>query len=427
MQESEKSMESRLRLISNELRERTSRLSPQTTTQIAEEILNFHSFRPNLTKKITAYGAKDTGTTGYIKANGFAVLLPIDADDDEADEGEIAYFSHESEARNVMVEHWGKMTEDLEKYILQPAVLQIPFSEGTTIPQMKTTLDQLLELPQGAQDSDTLFPKTYPNEQMFLDDLLRHQASQFQMLSNVLLGSDLLGKNNEGERTIIPKQEWKDWKSDSSQKYPSLPNVKGVKVASDPQIQRILAIEAYLFHRVSEPVLVALAHAHTILGPAMRSPGQRPSLMSGDSFLGANEGDDMLSLIKTMATDGFDLHPVFLKTGQCVGSVVLQDVTTFLVTNGGDSLPEKLHPSELKKIGLLGPAPPILDALEPTHRVAEILTNGVGAILVYFDPTMWGDHSNSEFLRETLEPGYHIVTQHDLVTRTLMTSSQGWQ
>ncbi|MEC8142746.1 MAG: hypothetical protein VX071_04545, partial [Candidatus Thermoplasmatota archaeon] len=77
--------------------------------------------------------------------------------------------------------------------------------------------------------------------------------------------------------------------------------------------------------------------------------------------------------------------------------------------------------SELRNIGLLSPAPPAVDAHEPLVKVAEWLSSGLEAVLVYYAPDLWKhDGKHAKEIGKWLEKGWHIVTQHDIVARSMM-------
>ena len=84
-----------------------------------------------------------------------------------------------------------------------------------------------------------------------------------------------------------------------------------------------------------------------------------------------------------MARDGFGFQPIFTK-GRCVGSIRLNDLVMSLQKYGKQALPPTVDVSELKKIGLLSTAPPAVDAHEPLVKVAEWLSSGLEAVLVYY-------------------------------------------
>ena len=148
----------------------------------------------------------------------------------------------------------------------------------------------------------------------------------------------------------------------------------------------------------------------------MGQPGQRKALNKS----GVVSGTPLPALIASMAEDGFDLQPIFIED-RCVGSIRLNDVVMSLQKYGKQALPSTVNVSELRKIGLLSPAPPTVDAHEPLVKVAEWLSSSLEAVLVYYSPELWEhDSEQAAFIAETIEEGWHIITQHDIVARSMM-------
>ena len=147
----------------------------------------------------------------------------------------------------------------------------------------------------------------------------------------------------------------------------------------------------------------------------MGYPGKRQALNNS----GVTAGTPLPALIESMAEDGFDLQPIL--KDRCVGSIRLNDLVMSLQKYGKQALPSTVEVSELRKVGLLSPAPPSVDAHEPLVKVAEWLSSGLEAVLVYYSPKLWEhDGEQASFIDDWLEEGWHIITQHDIVARSMM-------
>ena len=383
---------------------------------MAREILKHQQSRPTLTIDVAVYKSSDKGKkTGYIKQDGWVVIHPPDDDLDE--KGDLTWHTDFAEAQETVRNAWGEVDEVLLSYLLQPAIVNVPSSDddwsvGTD--NLATSLRKLKDFAQSGMLNDTLFPIKYQNKDAFEADIKAHQEMQLDELNQAINTPGLIVLD-EGVRHLRSESDW-NMMGSNRPAYPDLPLVKGVRLTPDIGVQRLLFIEDYLFGKQSEPVLYSLAHAHTKLGPAMGYPGKRQALNKS----GVTAGTPLPALIESMARDGFDLQPIFTN-GRCVGSIRLNDLVMSLQKYGKQALPPTVDVSELKKIGLLSTAPPAVDAHEPLVKVAEWLSSGLEAVLVYYSRKLWEhDGEQASFVDEWLEEGWHIVTQHDIVARSMM-------
>ena len=384
--------------------------------EIAREILKQQQSRPTLTIDVAVYKSGDKGKrTGYIKQDGWVVIHPLPEDDDLAKKGDMSWHTDLSEAQETVRNAWGEVDDVLLEYVLQPAIVNVPtMGDGVSAENLATTLRKLQDFAQSGTLNDTLFPKKYPNKEAFEVAIKAHQEKQLDELNQVINTPGLIVLD-EGVRHLRSESDW-NMMGPNRPAYPNLPVVKGVRITPDINVQRLLFIEDYLFGKHSEPVLYSLAHAHTKLGPAMRHPGKRQALNKS----GVTAGTPLPALIESMTEDGFDLQPIFIDD-QCVGSIRLNDLVMSLQKYGKEALPPTVDVSELRKIGLLSSAPPAVDAHESLVRVAEWLSSGLEAVLVYYKAKLWEqDGEQATFIEEWLEEGWHIVTQHDIVARSMM-------
>ncbi len=415
----ERTIITRIHKIAEALGEREAR--GMTIPDIAREILKHQRSTPSLTIDVSVYKSTEKGKTGYIKQDGWVVIHPLPEDDDLAEKGELSWHTDHEEAQNAVRNSWGEVEQELLSLLLQPAIVNVPMSDeewDVGVENLAGTLRKLQDFAQSNILNDTIFPRNYPDRQAFEMDVKTHQEKQIDELNRVINTPDLIAANEKG---VLQLRSESDWKMMGAHKpaYPVLPSVKGVRLTPDINVQRLLFIEDFLFGQISEPVLYSLAHAHTKLGPAMGSPGKRVSLNNAGT-LGVTVGTPLPELIKSMAEDGFDLQPIFVND-RCVGSIRLNDVVMSLQKYGAQALPQHVDVAQMKKIGLLSPSPPAVDAHEPLVKVAEWLSSGLEAVLVYYAPELWeNDGTHAMFIDEWLEEGWHIVTQHDIVARSMM-------
>ena len=111
-----------------------------------------------------------------------------------------------------------------------------------------------------------------------------------------------------------------------------------------------------------------------------------------------------------MTTTGFDFQPIFNDAKQCVGTIELVNVMMYLQNHEFGALPKVIDRDDLASINLLSPAPPIVDARLPLHRVNEIMYYGIGCVLLRYDPNLWSKEEQKE-LNKHLKPGLHILYQ----------------
>ena len=82
-----------------------------------------------------------------------------------------------------------------------------------------------------------------------------------------------------------------------------------------------------------------------------------------------------------------------------------------------------------KNHNLILPPPPQIDASSDLSIAGGILKHGIEAIIVKFDPENWSQEdpivdvdtgeTKLDVIKETLMPGYHIMTSHDIIAYRL--------
>lgn len=418
----EQSIRSRLRWVSREV---SQRLEHESSTDLARKIIQHHSFRRGLTHDIPVKSDKDKTR---IETNGYAAILqPSDDDDDGTLETE--YFRHREDAEKRVEARWGKVSGKLHNLLIRPVVIRSNWSERdleSAAVNLGGILNSLAQYHTAGTHNRLDYPESYPSEQQFFDEIGRLQDEQLGVVKTTI--EHHLQFDDETGTWVLPsEEEWKDDHDITKTQYPFSKTGMAeldiqVRVPQDKKIFDLMAIEEYLAFHEADCILVALARAHPVLSEAYNKPGKRKSLLN-DENLGCQEGSDktLPTIVKEMTETGFDIQPVFDSHNRCIGTLQLSSVLDFLQSNKFSALPERLNVQSLRAYGLLTPAPPILDGLTPIHKASNILTNGLGAVIVYFDPKQWEWHDEYQTLVDQLEKGPHILTVHDLVQHKILT------
>ena len=71
--------------------------------------------------------------------------------------------------------------------------------------------------------------------------------------------------------------------------------------------------------------------------------------------------------------------------------------------------------------GLIRSPPPQIDASTDLSIAGNILKHGNESLIVKFDPQNWfGSEHELEQISQIIEPGYHIMTAHDIIAYRLI-------
>jgi hypothetical protein len=415
------SLRTRLLNVASELINRKNQ--GQTYSEIALEVVKHHAFRRGLTHKI------DSSKKGVLPTDAWVVIYQQEREDGLGREFTRSEpYTSEEQALGFLKQQWGdELDQSLIDIMLQRIVHQPKFEE-TAIEKAATSIKEYIEtlVKHYADDAVYLgFPEGYSSKDDFLHHVEGKQNTQLDDILSVLNDRDsagLIKKIGGGTRSVLTEQQWldehgikKDESGNAVKSYP-LNHIKNVelRVIKSQQVYTLIAVEEYLFFSEGDPLLFALAKSHSNLYEYYKASEVRDTL-ADDPNIGLWVGQENLAEeIKLMTATGFDFQPVFNRAKQCVGTIELRQVMLYLQNHEFGSLPQIIDRNELSAVGLLSPAPPIVDARLPLHRVNEIMYYGIGCVLVRYDPEHWTPEEQ-EFLNTHLKPGLHIFTKHDYV------------
>ena len=408
------SLRTRLLAVAKELIELKSKPG-KSSESIALDVVRHHTFRRKLTHKLPSAKSNKAMPT-----DAWVVLYQVEREDGMGREYACSSaFLSESEAIDFFHEQWSNDVDQsltnlmVQRIVREPELEEIPIETATK--SIAGYIDDLIT--HFGDDPVYLgFPEGHSSKEMFLDRIQKNQDAQLNEILSVLNSRDSSGliQKTGGKKSVLTEQEWKD-RHGKSKPYPAdgLRTVE-LKVAKPQQIYPLIAIEEYLFFSEGDHLLFALAKSHSVMHTYYNASKIRDS-MTDNPDIGLWIGqDNLIAEIKRMTATGFDFQPIFNQGKQCIGTIELNQVMMYLQNHNFESLPQIIDRHELTAAGLLSPAPPIVDARLPLHRVNEIMYYGIGCVLVRYDPELWTDEEQ-EFLNAHLKPGLHIFTKHDYV------------
>ena len=247
-------------------------------------------------------------------------------------------------------------------------------------------------------------------------------------------------EENSGQLYILPPASWKNQnmaqKKGGKLKYPELTKMNiAPEKHTDPQYFRLLELDRFLSGKDGVSVGMVLSKAHKVLAgnfganPEWResingSPAIKESTGVENFNFGKHMGSNLIEMIDEMANKGFDIQPIFDSQcgGNCVGIVKLSDIVG-LISDLSFELNKSQTVSVLENYGVNGlirPPPPQIDASTDLSVAGNILKHGNECVIVKFDPNNWlGNKDEEEHVKGVLEPGYHIMTAHDIIAYRL--------
>ncbi len=412
------SLRTRLLAVAKELKERKD--NGDTFDKLALKVVKHHGFRRQITHKITGRDKK-----GVISTDSWVVLYQKEREDGFGKEFTRSDpFSDEKSALEFLQQHWGKdLDPSLVGIMLQRIVLQPEFEASGVEDAVNSVHNSIKRLVQHYENDQSLgFPEGYGSEDDFFVHVKQKQSTQLDNILSILNDKKSKGliRTIGGKKSVLNERQWKDVHgtkdadgNDHSYPLRKSPKVE-LRVATNQQIYTLIAIEEYLFSSAGDPLLFALAKSHSVMFEHYGADKVRPAL-ADDPTIGLWIGEDnLVEEIVRMTSTGFDFQPIFNHAKQCVGTIELKQVMLYLQNHEFSSLPKTIVRNELTAIGLLSPAPPIVDARLPLDRVNEIMYYGIGCVLLRYDPDLWSEEEQ-DFLSTHLKPGLHIFTKHDYV------------
>ena len=241
-----------------------------------------------------------------------------------------------------------------------------------------------------------------------------------------------------GEKYVISKESWENQNMARKGEHLVFPNLAKMPIRSGKKTKSIgystlLELDRFLSGRLGVTVGMVLAKSHPKLArnfganPEWReSIGGSPNSESSNREFnfGKHLGSNLREMIDEMANKGFDIQPIFdsRQGGNCIGIVKLSDVVGVL-SDLSFNLRDEDTVATLKSYGaegLIRSPPPQIDASTDLSVAGNILKHGNECIIVKFDPENWfGSEGEFEEIKKILEPGYHIMTSHDIIAYRL--------
>ena len=193
----------------------------------------------------------------------------------------------------------------------------------------------------------------------------------------------------------------------------------------------MLELDRFLSGKDGVSVGMVLSKAHGVLaGNFGANPEWRESI-NGSPVIGGSAGNEnfnfgkhmdsnLIEMIDEIANKGFDIQPIFDSQcgGNCVGIVKLSDIVG-LMSDMSFKLNKSQTVSVLENYGVIRPPPPQIDASTDLSVAGNILKHGNECIMVKYDPIIFRNKDEKEHVESVLEPGFHIMTAHDIIAYRL--------
>ena len=244
---------------------------------------------------------------------------------------------------------------------------------------------------------------------------------------------ELLRDSSSGEKYLVPKKSWENQNMRTSSEryvYPDPAKDPVIVIESvSMRYHQLLEFDRFLSNRMEVSVGMVLATVHPTLAKSMGAdPKWRKSLsgtLESEAIdFGRNLGSNLKDMIDEMAFRGYDSQLIFDREigGQCIGLVRLSDVAG-LLSDSSFILRDGSIVKDLRDLQLLRPPPPQIDASNDLSVAGSILKHGNDCVIIKFEPEHWaGSDSELESMKLILEPGYHIMTSHDVIAYRLLAS-----
>ncbi len=241
---------------------------------------------------------------------------------------------------------------------------------------------------------------------------------------------ELLRDNENGQKYLVNPKSWSDQNmrtAGEKYEYPDpSKDIIGITKSTGISYSRLVEFDRFLSDEMEVSAGMALALVHPKLAKSMKAdPKWRKSLSgtvdSEEVDFGRHLGSNLKEMIHEMAHKGYDSQLIFKreKGSDCIGLIRLSDVTGLLSDNSY-ILRDESTVSDLKSLNLMRPPPPQIDASQDLSIVGNILKHGNDCVIIKFNPENWaGSESQLIAIKKILEPGYHIMTSHDVIAYRL--------
>ncbi len=231
---------------------------------------------------------------------------------------------------------------------------------------------------------------------------------------------------NRGIRDDSGKIKIKRDGDDPSGKHGKHTNPGLVKLANQVDFELVSALIGLLDREVPS-IAEVLCRSHlwrTKEDGLNEEEGQaRPSLLSQED-IGCRVGDDLRRVASDMIRWQFSIQPIFDSGGSQIGSLELKRITGLVGRGGWGVLPVEVSEKALSEAGLLGPMVPMVDAMERSDTVSQVLGSSIDAVIFRWDEARNSTRAGfPEDCRGVLEDGLHIVTSHDIMAYSMETGN----
>jgi len=292
--------------------------------------------------------------------------------------------------------------------------------------------------------ANTVIPKTMDEAVSKAKSLQNELEKERGKVLFSLLSQD----STTGQKYIISEESWKNQNMAKKGEKLVFPDLSNMPPFTEKQQKKktggitygfLLEFDRFLSGKLGASVGLVLSKAHPILAVNFNvDPNWRESISGSPKSEGSTErenfnfgkhlGSNLKEMIDEMANNGFDVQPIFdsRRGGNCIGVVKLSDIVG-LLSDMSFELRDDQTVSVLKNYGadkengLIRPPPPQIDASSDLSVAGNILKHGNEAIIVKYDPNFWfGSEEEHEEIKQILEPGYHIMTAHDIIAYRLI-------
>ena len=233
-------------------------------------------------------------------------------------------------------------------------------------------------------------------------------------------------KEHQGVRDASGKYKIKKKGKDPSGKHGKHTNPGEVNLAEQVDFE-LVSILIDLLDREVPSIAEVLCRSHlwrTKEDGLNEEEGQiRPSLLSQED-IGCRVGDDLRRVASDMIRWQFSIQPIFDSGGSQIGSLELKTITGLVGRGGWSALPVEVNEQALSEAGLLGPMVPMVDAMERSDTVSQVLGSSIDAVIFRWDEARHSTRAGfPEDCHGVIEDGLHIVTSHDIMAYSMETGN----
>jgi len=263
-----------------------------------------------------------------------------------------------------------------------------------------------LEALENLNDTNRLIAKGYI-------DIKEYNAKGKELRSNIIeryireLNIDPFDINNNNEATLEKIDE---------KKQRNKPKFEESIQSSTIEISVCVAVIDYLagLDIGNDSAAEVLSDSHKWRIENKLDEGDRSSLLN-TTIIG-NNNQSLKEMIRNMITHQFDIQPLFSENGRCIGCLELKSLSREMGVHGYHRIGNEIDIEKLDDLGLIGPPPPLINAINELHWFSRLLGDRLDALLFHWEPETNPLHQKiMSKSNPRLEPGLHIITSHDVL------------